>query len=260
MEPRNSADGPSRADDSGRLMRARMMTLLTRALSSPDSSHGDEPPEPLLLRMCRALVEATGGTGGTLTLAPNELHRVTLCTTDDTAARLENLQEVIGEGPVSDAAGAGHVVVAELGSSPGTSRWPMLSATVADAIGAVVMYAFPLHPEPGSIGVASVYRRPDGTAWRPSLEEASLLADMIGAAIVSSGLDADTGLDWHEPDRISQATGMVIAQLGIGPDDAVALMRAAAFSDGLDLGQMAIEILEYRRDFRTDPEHRGDLT
>lgn len=250
------------ADDPGRQVRARIMTLLTKALTAgpaAEASGDGAHIEPLFLRLCRVFVEATAASGGTLTMAPNEMHRMTLCATDGTAARLENLQEVIGQGPVADAATSGRVVTADLGSASGAERWPILSSTVADDLGMVTVHAFPLRVGEQTVGVASVYRRFGEDLWKPPVEEASLLADMIGSAIASTSLGAETGLTRDVRDRISQATGMVIAQLGIGPEDALALLRAAAFSGGLEMGQISTEILEYRLDFSsTEHDFGGD--
>ena len=227
-----------------------MMTLLTLAMAAGPSDTGDEA-RPLPLRLCEVFVQAMEGTGGAITLSPNEMHRMLMCATDDTAARLENLQEVIGHGPVADAAAAGTVVRADLAED--TGRWPILAPTVTFELGPVAMYAVPMRLGPDAIGVLSVYRRPESGPWRPPLDEVSVLADMIGAAIASIWVEDDAAA-WQVRDRISQATGMVIGQLGIGPVDAVALMRAAAFSADVDLGQIATEIIEYRRQFRRDRE------
>ncbi|WP_422114578.1 ANTAR domain-containing protein [Brachybacterium sp. UNK5269] len=248
------------AEEPGRQVRARMMALFTEAVvPRTDALPGDgEQGEARFLRMCRALVQVTEAQGGALTLAPGELHRVTLCATDDTASRLENLQEVIGQGPVLDAASSGRVITAELGGQPGTGPWPVLASTMAEELGALVVQALPMRVGSETLGVASVYRRAATGRWSPPTHEASVLAGMIGAAIVSSGLDGEAGLSWDVRDRISQATGMVIAQLGISAVDAAALIRTAAFSAGMDMAEIATEILEYRRDFSTDQDGGGD--
>jgi len=249
---------PNSSNDPGRQVRTRIMTLLAQALREQPTDANGGRAEPLFLRLCRVFVQASGAAGGALTLAPNDLHRVTLCSTDDIAARLENLQEVIGEGPVADAAGSDQPVTAELGAAIGDRRWPVLSATVAEELGALIVHAFPIRVGTEPVGVVSVYRHLESSEWKPQLEEASFLAEVIGSAITSSGLDADDGMTWDVRDRISQATGMVVAQLGISPPDAAALLRAAAFSAELELGQIATEILEYRLDFSTDQNRGGD--
>ena len=56
---------------------------------------------PLSLRMCQACVDILGVDGGSFTLAYADPERVTLCATDERAAQLEDLQEVLGEGPAT---------------------------------------------------------------------------------------------------------------------------------------------------------------
>src|SRR5687767_5228781 len=55
--------------------------------------------EPLPIRLVRACAVILGVDGAAITLANTRPERVTLCVTDDTAARLEDLQDVLGEGP-----------------------------------------------------------------------------------------------------------------------------------------------------------------
>jgi hypothetical protein len=60
---------------------------------------GSKPDGPLPLRLCRACVTLLGLDGGSITLAYDAPQRVTLCSTDAIAERMEDLHEVIGEGP-----------------------------------------------------------------------------------------------------------------------------------------------------------------
>jgi hypothetical protein len=81
-------------------------------------------------------------------------------------------------------------------------------------------------------------------------EELTFLADAIGAAIVGE-LPAHDDLSqlWSERDRVSQATGMVIAQLGISSADALALLRAHAFAQETSVVEVSRSVVERRLDF-----------
>ena len=58
---------------------------------------------PLTERLCDACRQMLGGDGASVTIAVPAGDRITLSATDADAAALEDLQEVLGEGPMLDA-------------------------------------------------------------------------------------------------------------------------------------------------------------
>ncbi|WP_154402185.1 hypothetical protein [Ornithinimicrobium cavernae] len=62
---------------------------------------------PFVERMCHACLDILAVEGVALTVGYTSDQRVTLCSTGPTAARLEDLQEVLGEGPGWDASREG---------------------------------------------------------------------------------------------------------------------------------------------------------
>ena len=85
---------------------------------------------PLSLRMCEACVGILGVDGGSFTLAYADAQRVTLCATDERAAQLEDLQEVIGEGPSYDAYLERTIQRLVVDGAPSIARWPLLCDAV----------------------------------------------------------------------------------------------------------------------------------
>ena len=79
--------------------------------------------EPLTWRLCEASRSVVGADGASITVDNDTPNRVTLCATDRTSAQLENLQDVLGEGPCIDAFRTGLPVSSRL--SRETVRWPM---------------------------------------------------------------------------------------------------------------------------------------
>lgn len=82
-------------------------------------------------------------------------------------------------------------------------------------------------------------------------EMASFVANSIGAAILRDpASETPEGLgSWASRALIHQATGMVMAQLGVNGDDAMAVLRAHAFADNLSLTAMAKNVNELKFDF-----------
>ncbi|WP_328997859.1 ANTAR domain-containing protein [Kribbella sp. NBC_00709] len=225
-------------------------TLLAR-LARQIAEYGSD--EPLETRLCRAYLAIVGGDGAAITLSYTEPSRVTLCATDDVAARLEDLQDVLGEGPGPTAYETEATMTADLRVDPG--QWPLFTDAARKVPGVRTVYAVPMRPGQHAIGVLTVHQDagdlPDG-------DRAQFLADAIGAALMKDPpppveSDLDPG-PWSTRARIHQAAGMVLMQLHISPTDAMALMRAHAFSHSITLAEVAEQITSRRLRFSDDTE------
>jgi ANTAR domain/GAF domain len=212
---------------------------------------GSASVQPLPLRLCLACVRLADADGGAITLAYTRTERVTLCVTDETAARLEDLQDVLGQGPGPDAYRTGQTVTASLGESA-AGRWPMFTQAAQAAVGQAALYSFPIRPDGEVLGVLTLYQ----AAPRPlryELAELQFLAGALGVALLRDpGSRTDAGIGpWSSRAQVHQATGMVVAQLGIGPDDALALLRAHAYAHTTSLEVIAGQVLSRHLDFTT---------
>jgi len=214
----------------------------------------------LPMRLCRACAEILDTDGGSITLAYTQPARVTLCATDANAARLEDLQDVLGQGPGPDAYTSGETVIARLETDSPSNPWLMLSDAAGAALGfPATLYAFPIRPEAVVLGVLTLYQQ----RARPLAREVSaaqFLADALGAALLR---DPDSRTEmapgpWASRALVHQATGMVIAQLRVGPEDALALLRAHAFAHGVTLVEVAGLVVSRELDFRLDDDGRGE--
>jgi hypothetical protein len=226
--------------------KAGLLSQLARALGSGDLD------QSLPLRLCRASVEILDADGGAITLAYTKPERLTLCATDSGATTLEDLQDVLGEGPGPDAYTSGEAVIAVLDGTDPAQRWLMLTEAARAALGfEVTLYALPIRPEQDVLGVLTLYQ----ATQRPLARETSaalFLADALGAALLrdpDSQAELSPPGPWASRARIHQATGIVIAQLKVGPDDALALLRAHAFAHNATLEMIAAEVIEGRLDF-----------
>jgi hypothetical protein len=204
--------------------------------------------EALPARLCRAYVEVLGADGGAVTLASTTRDRLTVSRSDGLSQQIEDLQDVLGEGPGQDAYREGRAVVATVDGARATS-FPMFSEMVGVITRPLTVWAVPMHPGGMTIGVITVYRRAGGLSC--SVHDAQLLADSIGAALlddpVAAGLTPLAG--WSDRSRVHQATGMVVAQLGMAPDDALAILRAHAFAEGTSLDVIATRVVDRRLSF-----------
>ncbi|MBO3085480.1 GAF and ANTAR domain-containing protein [Cellulomonas fengjieae] len=218
--------------------------VLGRLATSVAAGDADEP---LATRLCRACVEILGADGGSITLAPTEPERLTVSATDRNSARMEDLQDVLGEGPGHEAYRDGHAVVANVDGS-GDGRFPLFDELVRDITGPVTVWSIPMHPGGHTIGVVTLYRLLGPLAG--DLEDAQFLADAVGAALLDDAAGEEAPFaGWSDRARVHQATGMVVVQLVVAPEDALALLRAHAFSEASTLDEVARAVTERRLTF-----------
>lgn len=233
--------------------KAAVLAQLARVVASEGSSR------PLPLRLCQASTSILGADGAALTLSYTDPARLTVCATDDIAARLEDLQDVLGEGPGPDAYRTGRMVRTAL-DTDAPKWWPDFATAALSAVGPATISALPIRPGLDVLGVLTVYQLPARPLERePTV--AQFLADAVGAALLrDGGLTEDGGSSpWSARAHVDQATGMIVAQLGVSPEDAVALLRAHAYADGASMAEIAMEVIERRLDFslRDDSLHDG---
>jgi hypothetical protein len=211
------------------------------------------PPEAALsARLCEAYRGLAGATSAALTVRYAQPDRVTLTATDELSNRLEDLQELVGEGPGYAAAGSGHIEQCHLGGSGHKGKWTMFEEAALDIVGVAVIHAVPMRPVGEVFGVATLYQTGDDRAELAlAPDELQLLANAVGAALVRdrSALELEDTGPWSSRAHIHQATGMLIAQLRIGADDALALLRAHAYAHQTTLSDIAAAVVQRRINF-----------
>lgn len=202
----------------------------------------------LARRVCQVLRGLLDADGAAITLETSAPHRVTLYATDHRADALENLQDVLGEGPGMDAFGSARVIRATL-AGPAGPRWPFFVPAAADILGADgQLWAIPMRSAGEVIGSVTLYRLRPGGADMPVLD-AQLLAD-VAAAVLSwdpSAYPAVTGGSaddcWSARAIVHQAAGMLAAHCGEGTDAALGWLRGYAFASGRHLADVAREVV-----------------
>jgi hypothetical protein len=214
---------------------------------------GEPTTYPLTMRVCRATRNLLGAEGASITLENSTPNRITLCATDKPAGLLENLQDVLGEGPCRDAFDLGRTVETALDLTA-VGRWPQFAPAAETVIGANgVLWSIPMHAGAEVIGAVSLYRRLPGPLIE-SLDVAQFLADAAAAALIRDPLafaahntSADP-IGWSSRSQIHQASGMLASKLHITIDDALALLRSHAFTVGIELTEVAAAVVGRRLD------------
>jgi len=204
-------------------------------------------------------VAGLGVDGAAISLMTASNLRETLYASDATVDLLEDLQFSLGEGPCVDAALSGRpVLVADLRDPAQTSRWPIYAAAVVDQAHIGAVFAVPLQWGTITLGVLDLYRRAPGSLSAAQARDAISAADAAALMLLGVRTAPDPEGDelwdrsWSKRAEIHQATGMVVAQLGVSPTDAFARLRAHAFSEGVQLGDVARDVVARRLRFTRD--------
>ena len=225
---------------------------MTRALLAMDHDVRDE--HVTAERICLACISGLDIDGAAISLHTASTLRQTLHASDATSDLLEELQFTLGEGACMDAARTGlPVLVPDMGDVAESARWPVYAAAVVERAGVGAVFALPLQWATINLGVLDLHRKAPGSLSPAQLRDAIGAADI--AALMLLGLRTDPGEErlwdrsWGKRMEIHQATGMVVAQLGISATDAFARLRAYAFAEHRLLGDVARDVVARRLRF-----------
>lgn len=209
------------------------------------------------MRLCEACVRILPVSGASISLVSTDGMRVTLCASDDVAAGLAEIQDTLGDGPSFRAVSLNAPVFAtDLTNGSDGRRWPMF-APQATSAGAQAVYSLPLR-QGTSIGTVDLYRAQAGALSERELRVALHAADTLTLALLTLPPEEP---DEGEPDvgwlvgatatreEVYQATGMIMVQLDVGAGEALARLRARAFTEGRTITELARDIIERTSDF-----------
>jgi len=206
---------------------------------------GDEPS-------AAALVDVAGVTGAAISTMGDLLGAETLSATDQRIARVDELQFDLGEGPCWDALALGRPVLEpDLQGAP-QGEWPAFTDALRGLrIGAI--FAFPMIVGPFRIGAIDLYdeepRSLDDVALARTVDLTAATARSVLRRAIERAQLGEEPVAPHSRRVIHQATGFVIAQLGVPVDEAELLIRASAFAEGRPMREVAEAIVRRERSF-----------
>ena len=208
---------------------------------------------PSLRYAIAACAEALSAMGAGLAISPDGGPYEPLLATGPEVSELEELQFTLGQGPSGDAISGGAPVLApDLAAAGAVDRWPAFSLAAAQH-GVRGLFAFPVGAGAARVGVLSVYRRQPGPLLDQQLLDGLVFADAVFVLALDHrhgvSADLDQVIDAAFTARraeVHQAAGVVAAQQGVTVTDALALLRAHAFSSGEPLHRIAADIMAHR--------------
>jgi hypothetical protein len=197
--------------------------------------------------------------GAGIMLISDDLPRGSVCSTDEVARAIEELQYTLGEGPGLDAYRTERPVVEPDLTGARTSRWPAF-APLALRAGARAVFGFPLLIGAVRLGALNLYRDRAGPLSDDQHADALVMADVAARAVLAMQANAPPGELAEELEAgiklqfvVHQASGMVAVQLDVRIDEALIRLRARAFAEARPLRDVAGDVVARRLRFHPDP-------
>jgi hypothetical protein len=199
------------------------------------------------------VLAAVSVTGASISTLGGLLQPETVSASDARIARIDELQFDLGVGPCWDAVATGRPVLEpDLRASPRAS-WPGFSeAVLREQIAA--LFAVPMLVGPLRIGAIDLYDLQPRTLDGEELARTVSLAAVLGRQVLRRAIEladpeAFEPVSRHSRRTVHQATGFVIAQLGVSVEDAELLIQASAYAEGRPMQEIAEQIVSRERAF-----------
>lgn len=210
--------------------------------------------------LCRNLLALAGVDGAAVTVVSGS-SRELVYATDAVAQYLDELQFTTGQGPCIDAFRRRTVVSVPDLTDEASIPWPGFAADAA-AGGMAAVFAFPLRAGGDVFGVVELYRTVPGALDDEILAVAQVSADALASVLLQDYLrpesvgarpGAEYATNAHTPRRhVNLAVGMISVQLGVPPDEALARLRAAAYSERRPIDDLARDVVDRTTRFTSD--------
>ncbi|OAN30186.1 GAF and ANTAR domain-containing protein [Mycolicibacterium iranicum] len=205
-------------------------------------------------RLCEACVILLEVDDAALSLVFDGANKGTLGSSSAEAREYDELQFTLGEGPCLDAVAEHALVsVADL-ADPVGQRWPGYGPAMLDKQVRGV-HALPVVVAGEYVGALALFCSTPGELSSQKLGDAAVAAELAGLHVFDL-LDVDLQAAASDPDsvawgelnalsrtEVSQATGMLVAQLGVEPGEALVRLRAHAYATGRPATDVARAIL-----------------
>jgi ANTAR domain/GAF domain len=187
----------------------------------------------------------------------------TLGSSDAAARAYDELQFTFGEGPCLDSVALrAPVLIADLANGNDV-RWPGYGPAMLDhKIRGI--FAIPVVLAGEYVGALDLFRAQPGELPGDYLAGAVVAAELAGVPLLDL-LDSDLQAAVTDPDssawaelnalsrtEVSQATGMLVAQLGVEPAEALVRLRAHAYATNRSATDVARDILDVRLQLDSD--------
>jgi hypothetical protein len=229
------------------------VAIQEQLLAAVDGRRGVEAAD----RLCEACVLLFDIDAAAISLVFDGANSGTLGSSGAPARRYDELQYTLGEGPCLDSVTHRAPVLVRDLADRDEARWPVYGPAMLD-LQIRGVCAMPVVIAGEYVGALDLFRiRPgllDGEQFAGAVAAAELasvpLLDLLDADLQAAVNDPSSNAwaELHELSRaeVSQATGMLVAQLGVEPAEALVRLRAHAYATGRSSTDVSRDILDRR--------------
>ncbi|MFZ0832522.1 MAG: GAF and ANTAR domain-containing protein [Mycobacterium sp.] len=229
------------------------MAIRDQLVAAVDGRRGFEAAD----RLCEACVGLLDIDAAAISIVFHGTATGTLGSSGEPARMYDELQFTLGEGPCVDAVSQRAPILAVDLSDPHEHRWPSFGpAMLFHDIRSI--YGIPVVLAGEFVGALDLFRERPGQLPPDHFSGAIVAAELAGiplldlldtdlqAAIADPNSNAWAELNALSRAEVSQATGMLVAQLEIEPAEALVRLRAHAYATGRRATDIARDILDRR--------------
>jgi hypothetical protein len=208
-------------------------------------------PELLPERLARACSRVLPVDGAGISMFFASDRRLPLGASDEVSAEAERLQFTVGEGPCLSARAEGRVMVSD--EADIAARWPTFHSELVTRTPIRGIISLPLAEDLASFGALDLYVVPPQDTGAVTLADALAVTREVTTTFLASSTraagtsDGPIWLDAPAAQRRSlvwQAMGFLNAALQVSSVDALAMLRARAYGEGLELDTLAHRVLD----------------
>jgi hypothetical protein len=222
-------------------------------MASSDFTESDNVIPSEHSRLCVRFVDALPITGAAVSVFGGMVLETSICASDPLAARLDEMQFDLGEGPRWEAMRSRLPVHDAHVQRSGLNKWPMFGSALKQT-GVEAIFVYPLSVAAFDVGVVELYSLTPGNLSARDDDIAQALASETAWTLLDHLLSMQEASRSGEPRdsaplsrrEIHQATGMVLVQMESNSTEALLVMRAHAFSHDRSLRDVASDVVERR--------------
>ncbi|MGI5469890.1 ANTAR domain-containing protein [Streptomyces sp. CA-132043] len=172
---------------------------------------------------------------------------------DETSARLEDVQFMLGQGPGLSADFAFDAAPYQVADVPdlGVEQWPQFAVEI-EKLGVEAVFVWPVRVGSVQIGTLTGYRTTPGALTAQQAADGLLVADVLAGQVLAwqpqtpalhDGPGTPGTVDLHRVE-VHQATGVLSVRLGVPVAEALIRLRAQAFAAGRPLSEVARKVID----------------
>jgi GAF domain-containing protein len=210
--------------------------------------------------LCLPFVSGLPVTGVSISVFNRSGTQSSVCSSDRLAARIDELQFELGEGPQWETVRTGARVLIPDVTGDFHSAWPMFGAAILGLdVGA--LFTVPLVMGAVTVGVVGMYRTTAGELSGRDLAAAAAMAaatagPAVHRAVATAGDEVapESAIAPAMRREVHQATGMILVQLETTATIAYSRLRAYAFANGRTVQDVAHDVVSRQLSFRSLPD------